>query len=90
MVNIAGFLMADHGISLYSPAKNTARMRLFKEGDERIVVSPGVVEMAGVLVTPMEKDFERLDTEAVEGIYREVSLDGKILTKVMKDNGVGG
>jgi hypothetical protein len=42
------------------------------------------VEMAGVLVTPMEKDFERLDTEAVEGIYREVSLDGKILTKVIK------
>ena len=84
MVNIAGF--HDGGswhIALF-PRQKHRPDAFFKEGDERIVVSPGVVEMAGVLVTPMEKDFERLDTEAVEGIYREVSLDGKILAKVIK------
>jgi hypothetical protein len=47
----------------------------FKEGDDRIVVSPAVVEMAGIIVTPFEKDFRRLNAKVVETIYQEVSLD---------------
>jgi hypothetical protein len=84
MVNIAGF--HDGGswhIALF-PRQKHRPDAFFREGDDRILVSPGVVEMAGILVTPMERDFERLDAEAVEGIYREVSLDGKILAKVIK------
>jgi len=38
------------------------------------VVSPAVVEMAGVIVTPIGKDFERLDRVIVENIFGEVSL----------------
>jgi hypothetical protein len=84
MVNIAGF--HDGGswhIALF-PRQKHRPDAFFKEGDERIVVSPGVVEMAGVLVTPMERDFERLDAATAEGIYREVSLDGNILAKAIK------
>jgi hypothetical protein len=84
MVNIAGFHEgASWHVALF-PRQKHRPDAFFREGDERIVVSPGVVEMAGVLVTPMERDFERLDAEAVEGIYREVSLDGNILAKVIK------
>ena len=39
--------------------------------------------MAGVLVTPVERDFNRLDAVAVEAIYREVSLDGSTLARVL-------
>lgn len=45
------------------------------EGDARIAVSPAVIEMGGVLVTPFGKDFERLDAATVESIYEEVSLE---------------
>jgi hypothetical protein len=38
-------------------------------------VSPAVVEMAGVVVTPVERDFKRLDAAAIEAIYKEVSMD---------------
>jgi hypothetical protein len=31
----------------------------------------------------VEKDFERLDANAVEGIYREVSLEGKTLERAI-------
>jgi len=55
----------------------------FKEGDERVVVSPGVIDMGGVLITPVVKDFERLDAAAVESIYREVSLEGRIVEKAI-------
>ena len=49
----------------------------FKPGDARVAVSPAVVEMGGILVTPFARDFERLDAVTVETIYKEVSLEGK-------------
>jgi hypothetical protein len=55
----------------------------FKEGTDRVVVSPGVIDMAGILVTPVERDFERLDAAAVEGIYKEVSLEGEVVEKAL-------
>ncbi len=46
----------------------------YLEGDGCLAISPAVVEMGGIMVTPLEKDFERLDGACVERIYREVSL----------------
>ena len=56
----------------------------FREGDGRLVVSPGVIDMGGVLVTPVEKDFDRLDGASVEALYGEVSLDGKTVERAIK------
>jgi hypothetical protein len=84
MVNIAGFYEGGSWHIALFPRKKHRPDAFFKEGDERIVVSPGVVEMAGILVTPMERDFERLDAATVEGIYQEVSFDGNILAKAIK------
>jgi hypothetical protein len=39
-----------------------------------LLLSPGVIDMAGFLVTVREQDFERLDTATIEGIFREVTL----------------
>jgi hypothetical protein len=55
----------------------------FREGDARIVVSPAVIEMGGVLITPVEKDFERLDASAVERIFGEVSLNAEVVENVV-------
>jgi len=83
MVNIAGFHEgASWHVALF-PRQKHRPDAFFREGDERIVVSPGAVEMAGVLVTPMERDFVRLDATSVEAIYREVSCDGHMLAKVI-------
>jgi len=40
--------------------------------------------MGGVLITPMEKDFERLDAATIEGIYAEVTMDGKIVGRALE------
>ena len=48
-----------------------------------MVVSPGVIDMGGLLITPVEKDFERLDRGGVKSIYREVSLDKKTVDHVI-------
>jgi hypothetical protein len=49
----------------------------FKEGDSNIIVSPATIDLAGVLVTPLEKDFNKIDKSTIRQIYREVSLGKK-------------
>ncbi|MFO7569858.1 MAG: DUF4922 domain-containing protein [Smithellaceae bacterium] len=56
----------------------------FARGENRILISPGAIDMAGVVVTPRKKDFERLDRETIRRIYREVSLDEKTLDRIVK------
>lgn len=55
----------------------------YLQGEDRILVSPGLVEMGGLMITPIEKDFCTLDAEMIEDIYKEVSLDPKIFQQVI-------
>jgi ribosomal protein S18 acetylase RimI-like enzyme len=69
------------------PRKKHRPSVFFREGNARIVVSPGVIDMGGLVITPLEKDFEKLDGAAVRGIFREVSLERKAVEKAI--NGMG-
>lgn len=44
------------------------------EGETQRLVSPGALDMAGLIVTPRRKDFENLTEEEIRQIYQEVSL----------------
>lgn len=83
MMNIVGFYEEWRWRLVIFPRRKHRPNAFFKEGNDRVVVSPGVIDMAGVLVTPVERDFERLDAAAVEGIYREVSLEGKTVERAI-------
>ena len=73
MINIIGhyssrkFLLAVFWRRAHRPAA------FFREDDSRMI-SPAVMEMGGIMVTPSEVDFNRLDAPTIESIYREVSL----------------
>ncbi len=47
----------------------------FRQGDQGLLISPGAVDMGGVLITPREQDFWKLTPELVSEIYREVAFD---------------
>jgi hypothetical protein len=53
----------------------------YLEGTEQVLISPGSVEMGGLLVTPIERDFRRLNPEIIRHIYREVSVHPVLLKK---------
>lgn len=55
----------------------------YREGEERILISPGMVDMGGLVITPVEKDFHALDAEQIEHIFKEVSLDDDTFAKIM-------
>jgi uncharacterized protein DUF4922 len=56
----------------------------YYEGDERLIVSPGAIDMAGVVVTPEHSDFERLDDQRVSQIFAEVSLDEELVNGLLE------
>jgi hypothetical protein len=58
----------------------------FAEGDAKILLSAASVDLGGVCITPLEKDFERMTKEKLTEILSEVSLNkttfGRIKQKV--------
>jgi ribosomal protein S18 acetylase RimI-like enzyme len=87
MINIAGFYKEGRWHLVIFPRQKHRPDVFFREGDARVVVSPGVIDMGGLLITPMEKDFERLNAASVESIFAEVSLDGKTMERVIDTMG---
>jgi hypothetical protein len=83
MMNIAGFYEESKWRLVIFPRRKHRPDAFFKEGDARVVVSPGVIDMGGVLIAPVEKDFERLDGALVESIFREVSLEEEIVERAI-------
>ncbi|MCX5819150.1 MAG: DUF4922 domain-containing protein [Deltaproteobacteria bacterium] len=47
----------------------------FREGKEGLLISPGAVDMGGIIITPREEDFLALTPDLVSGIFREVAFD---------------
>jgi hypothetical protein len=46
----------------------------FMEDAERVLISPAAVDIGGLVVTPLEKDFRSVNATLVESIFQEVSL----------------
>ncbi|MGA2525629.1 MAG: DUF4922 domain-containing protein [Smithellaceae bacterium] len=57
----------------------------FYEGEKRIFVSLGAIDMAGVIITPMLADFNRLEASHISSIYREVSLAEDATNKIIRE-----
>jgi hypothetical protein len=58
--------------------------RYFKEGDDRVLISPAAVDMGGLIVTPLEKDFIRIDAKLIEDIFTEVSEKQEIVAGLLE------
>jgi hypothetical protein len=56
----------------------------FREGKGRLLVSPGAMDMGGIIITPREEDFRVLDPELVREIFREVAFDDAAIDTLLK------
>ena len=57
----------------------------FAEGKNRIFISPGAIDMAGVIITPRLDDYNRLDCKTIRDIYQEVSLPEGMMNTIMNE-----
>lgn len=66
---------ANDEIKFIAVARRAHRPDMFfKELPERRAVSPGAIDMAGVIVTPFAEDFEALNDEDVMEVFRQTSI----------------
>lgn len=47
----------------------------YNEEPRKLMVSPAAVDLGGIIISPREKDFEKLNKELIREIISEVSLD---------------
>lgn len=56
----------------------------FAEGDDKLLISPGAIDLAGYLVVPIEAHFHRIDAPTVKQIFSEVTLWPNVFAQLMK------
>ena len=75
MMNILAWLRGDDMLTVIIPRAKHRPDCYSIEGDAKRLVSPGALDMAGLIIAPREEDFNRLTAEEAVGILREVAID---------------
>ena len=73
-MNIVCWKDAEEVVTLIFPRAKHRPDCYFAQGDEQLLISPGALDMCGLLITPREQDFRKLTPEMAIDILREVSL----------------
>ncbi len=74
MMNILGFYgNGEWRIHFFPRAKHRPAF-YFKDGDDKLLISPAAVELGGICTTPREQDFEKVTRELIVEMYHEVCV----------------
>jgi SpoIID/LytB domain protein len=84
MMNVIVWNNGDELLTIVLPRKKHRPDCYTAEGDAQFMISPGAVDMGGLIITPREEDFRKLTPEVVTAIYREVSLTPEQMKQVME------
>jgi len=74
MLNVLGFYTNGAWRVLVFPRAKHRPSFYFKEGDEKLLISPAAVELGGICTTPREQDFEKVTREHILQLYNEVCV----------------
>ena len=74
MMNIIAWTTENGLVSVVLPRRKHRPACYTAEGDAQYIISPGAVDMGGLIITPREQDFRRLTPELILDIYRELTL----------------
>jgi hypothetical protein len=55
----------------------------FREGDAQVLISPASVDIGGLVITPIEKDFQTVDATMIQNIFEEVCVSKSVLDKII-------
>jgi hypothetical protein len=84
MVNMIGSFSGNGWRLIIFPRGKHRPSAYFEEGDGKILVSPAAVDIGGLVITPIEKDFLRLDGPTLEGIFQEVSVSHEFVARALE------
>ena len=84
MMNIVAWRNGDAFISVVFPREKHRPDCYSAEGEAQCLVSPGSLDMAGLMILPRQSDFEGMTAERAKAILREVSLSDEAMAEVVK------
>ena len=86
MINMLAYYQ-DRWQILVFPREKHRPWQYFEEGEKNILLSPASVDMGGMLITPLEKDFRKIGEDDIRDIFSQISYsegDFKNLVNHMK------
>jgi hypothetical protein len=83
MMNLIAFCERGVLTVILFPRSRHRPACFFAEGVDRLVISPGAVDMAGILVVPEHQHYEKIDAAKVYQIFSEVSLSGETVDAIV-------
>ena len=76
MMNILAFHEDEFGWRvLVFPRKKHRSSHYFAEEEKHYLISAAAVDLGGVIITPLEKDFERINERVIREIFDEIILN---------------
>lgn len=81
-MNIVAWRDGSEDVIVVLPRDNHRPACYFEEGDRRMVISPGALDMAGLIITPREEDFNRMSEDKLTSILKEVSIKEKDMENI--------
>ena len=82
MMNIIAWRKEDEYISVVIPREKHRPEAYFAEGDAQVMVSPGALDMSGLIITPREEDFHKLTEESATTILQECGISTEKMNSI--------
>ncbi len=73
-MNLFGFFEDETYHLLVFPRKTHRPSQFYAEGEKQIMISPGAIDIAGIIVLPRKKDFDAMSKKIIEDVFAQVSL----------------
>lgn len=77
MMNIIAWRKGDEFISVVIPREKHRPDAYFAEGEAQMMVSPGALDMAGLIITPREEDFSKINFDKATALLRECGISAE-------------
>ena len=81
-MNVVAWRDGSENVIVVLPRDNHRPACYFEEEDRRMVISPGALDMAGLIITPREEDFNRMSEDKLISILKEVSIKEKDMENI--------
>lgn len=81
MLNILALYREKWQILIFPRAKHRP-WQFFEEGEGNILLSPAAVDLGGLMITPLEKDFHKISSADIADIFRQICLDAEHFKKL--------
>lgn len=83
MMNIISWRKGEEFISVVIPREKHRPEAYFAEGDAQFVVSPGALDMSGLIITPREEDFRKLTEEKALSLLQKCGVSEEKMNAII-------